>query len=98
MADALTRVVALGVTTNLSRLRAVLAHPAFLEGDLHTGFLEQHWAKPISPTGPPMEAFAAAATVLHSLSAPGPGVPPTATADPWTHVGGWRLGATPERA
>jgi acetyl/propionyl-CoA carboxylase alpha subunit len=98
MADALTRVVALGVTTNLSRLRAVLAHPAFLEGDLHTGFLEQHWAKPISPAGPPMEGFAAAATVLHSLSAPGPGVPPTATADPWTHVSGWRLGATPERA
>ncbi|HEY6553880.1 MAG TPA: 3-methylcrotonyl-CoA carboxylase, partial [Vicinamibacteria bacterium] len=98
MADALTRVVALGVTTNLSRLRAVLAHPAFLEGDLHTGFLEQHWARPASPAGLPIEAFAAVATVLHSLSVRGPGTTPTATADPWTHVGGWRLGATPEGA
>ena len=34
--------VVLGVATNQSRLRAIVAHPAFLAGDLHTGFLDEH--------------------------------------------------------
>jgi hypothetical protein len=37
MADALRHTVALGVTTNLARLRAIVGHPAFLAGALHTG-------------------------------------------------------------
>jgi 3-methylcrotonyl-CoA carboxylase alpha subunit len=95
MADALTRAVALGVTTNLSRLRAILAHPAFLAGELHTGFLDQHFSTPRPAAPPPPEAFAAAALVVQSLGRPGAGragvEPPR---DPWTRIGGWRLGAT----
>jgi 3-methylcrotonyl-CoA carboxylase alpha subunit len=32
----------MGLATNLSLLSAVAAHPAFLAGDVHTGFLGQH--------------------------------------------------------
>jgi 3-methylcrotonyl-CoA carboxylase alpha subunit len=32
----------LGVTTNIDYLAAVLAHPAFRDGDLHTGFVAEH--------------------------------------------------------
>jgi 3-methylcrotonyl-CoA carboxylase alpha subunit len=98
MADALTRAVALGVTTNLSRLRAILAHPAFLAGDLHTGFLEQHWSEPTPPAGPPPVALAAAATALRSGSRPAPGPAPPPSTDTWARIGGWRLGATREGA
>ncbi len=94
MADALSRAVALGVTTNLSRLQAILAHPAFLAGDLHTGFLDQHWSETTSAAGPPAEALASAALALHSLARPGGGALAPAAADAWTQVGAWRLGAT----
>jgi 3-methylcrotonyl-CoA carboxylase alpha subunit len=93
MADALSRGVALGVATNLSRLQAIVAHPAFLAGELHTGFLEQYWGEPIAAAGPPPEALVAAALALHSSTGSGPG-PVSSTSDPWTQVGGWRLGAT----
>jgi 3-methylcrotonyl-CoA carboxylase alpha subunit len=95
MADALTRAVALGVTTNLSRLRAILAHPAFLAGDIHTGFLEQHWREPTTPGGPPPEALVAVAAALQSLPTAGP-VRAEAVADPWSRIGGWRLGVPPD--
>jgi 3-methylcrotonyl-CoA carboxylase alpha subunit len=98
MADALTRSVALGLTTNLSRLRAIVAHPAFLAGDLHTGFLEEHWGEPTSPAGPPPEALVAVAAALQSLRTPSPGPAAAALADPWSQIGGWRLGATREGA
>jgi acetyl-CoA carboxylase biotin carboxylase subunit len=96
MAEALRRTVALGVTTNLARLRAILDHPAFLAGDLHTGFLAEHWSEPTAPAGPPPEALAAAVMALHAVSRSGSGVTPAATSDPWAQVGGWRLGRTGE--
>ncbi len=34
--------VLLGCTTNLGFLRRLLQHPAFVAGDIHTGFLDQH--------------------------------------------------------
>ena len=37
MRDALRRTVVLGVVTNLARLRAIVEHPAFAAGELHTG-------------------------------------------------------------
>jgi acetyl-CoA carboxylase biotin carboxylase subunit len=39
---ALEHFVVLGVTTNIEFLRAVLQHPEFVAGRLHTHFLEQH--------------------------------------------------------
>jgi acetyl-CoA carboxylase biotin carboxylase subunit len=94
MADALAHTVALGVTTNLARLRAILGHPAFRAGDLHTAFIDEHLASGSGPAPPPPEALAAAAAVLHGerprgvAAGPGRRAPP----DPWGRIGGWRLG------
>jgi acetyl/propionyl-CoA carboxylase alpha subunit len=89
MHAALRRTVVLGVTTNLARLQAIVDHPAFRAGALHTGFIEEHLAGQAPPAGPPPEAVAAAhAAVRLSLTAPGS---PEATADPWETLGPWRL-------
>ena len=59
MWDALRRTVVLGVVTNLARLRAVVEHPEFASGRLHTGFIEEHLTE-LTPTPcPPSEAVAA---------------------------------------
>jgi 3-methylcrotonyl-CoA carboxylase alpha subunit len=42
MRAALENFPVLGVTTNVAFLDALMAHPAFAAGDLHTGFLEEH--------------------------------------------------------
>ena len=96
MAEALRRTVVLGVATNLERLQAVVAHPAFGRGDLHTGFLEEHLKDLERVSCPPPEGLAAAA-VARGL---GPAAPPAAPgaggrpalADPWQTLGAWRLG------
>ncbi|HEY9720907.1 MAG TPA: biotin carboxylase N-terminal domain-containing protein [Oscillatoriaceae cyanobacterium] len=61
LADALSRVEIAGtLVTNLSRLRAVLAEPAFVAGELHTHFLERELLIPeLAP-----EAAAAAVACL----------------------------------
>ncbi|HEX6738238.1 MAG TPA: biotin carboxylase N-terminal domain-containing protein, partial [Vicinamibacteria bacterium] len=53
MEAALARTAVLGVVTNQARLRAILAHPAFRAGDLHTGFLDEHLREPPRPECPP---------------------------------------------
>jgi 3-methylcrotonyl-CoA carboxylase alpha subunit len=94
MGDALRRTVVLGVVTNLARLRAIVEHPAFEAGELHTGFIEEHLRELTPSPCPPIEAVAAVAA---ALSRAGPrrrggrrpgGAPP----DPWTSLGAWRLG------
>jgi geranyl-CoA carboxylase alpha subunit len=40
---ALNQTSLLGLTTNLPFLRQVVGHPAFLAGELHTGFLAEHF-------------------------------------------------------
>src|SRR5262249_54473601 len=94
LAEALRRTVVLGVTTNLARLHAIVAHPAFRAGDLHTGFLDEHLRDPKSPPAPPL-AFAAAAlartlarqsATVASSNGAGP------KSDPFASLGGWRLG------
>jgi geranyl-CoA carboxylase alpha subunit len=42
---ALETTILLGLTTNLPFLQDILRHPAFLSGDLHTGFIGQHLAE-----------------------------------------------------
>jgi acetyl/propionyl-CoA carboxylase alpha subunit len=95
MAAALERMAVLGVVTNLSRLRAILAHPAFRAGELHTGFLDEHLKEPSPASCPPLEAVAAAAAVLHITAPSGRGATPGAGAaapDPWSTLGAWRMG------
>ncbi len=86
MQAALRRTVVLGVVTNLARLRAIVEHPAFAAGELHTGFIEQHLAGSRPPACPPPIALAALVAALR-LSRKS-GAPP----DPWSRLSGWRLG------
>jgi 3-methylcrotonyl-CoA carboxylase alpha subunit len=90
MAAALRRTVVLGVVTNLARLQAVVDHPAFRSGDLHTGFLDEHLRDASAPACPPAEAVAAAMTALQ-LSRAGQGPRPARAPDPWDAIGSWRL-------
>ena len=92
MRDALRRTVVLGVVTNLARLRAVVEHPAFAAGDLHTGFLEEHLSELTPSPCPPLEAIAAVAAALGLARAGRQGVR-RAVPDPWASLGPWRLGA-----
>jgi 3-methylcrotonyl-CoA carboxylase alpha subunit len=95
MLGALGETVVLGVTTNLERLRAIVSHPMFRSGDVHTHFIDEH----LQETSPgsrqvPAEAIVALAAALQvapragtSAGASGP------VSDPWVDAGAWRLGA-----
>ncbi len=95
MGDALTHTAILGVTTNLARLRAIVAHPRFQAGEMHTGFLEEHLATLPRDGCPPDEAIAAAVAALaRRRSGPGRGTtagPGAVAPDPWGAVGRWRI-------
>jgi len=91
MAAALRKTAVLGVVTNLSRLQAIVGHPAFRQGDLHTGFLDEHLREVAAPACPPPEAVAAAVAALQR-SRPGARAAGVAVADPWASLGAWRLG------
>jgi 3-methylcrotonyl-CoA carboxylase alpha subunit len=92
MAAALRRTAVLGVVTNLARLQAIVDHPAFRRGDLHTGFVEEHLAEVTPHRCPPPEAVAAALAAVHARASPGPGkaAPPLAP-DAWDTLGSRRL-------
>jgi 3-methylcrotonyl-CoA carboxylase alpha subunit len=68
-----------GVESNLDLLLATIQTPAFVAGDLHTGFLAEH-----PPTDSPASIAAIAAAAV-SRARPRPG------SDPWRGVGPWRL-------
>jgi acetyl/propionyl-CoA carboxylase alpha subunit len=80
----------LGVTTNILRLQAVVDHPAFRRGDLHTGFLDEHLAEVTPSACPPPEALAAALAALQ-LRPTGVEAPVAAAPDPWSALGERRL-------
>jgi len=93
MRDALRRTVVLGVVTNLARLRAIVEHPAFEAGELHTGFIDEHLREPSKAPRPPLEAVAALAAALSGSGGDGSSRGPArAVPDPWGSLGPWRLG------
>ncbi len=77
---ALAETVILGVSTNVSWLRRLLATPEVAAGAIHTSLLETLAVPP--PPLPPGEAFEAAASVLSGASATGGSGAP-AFADPF---------------
>jgi acetyl/propionyl-CoA carboxylase alpha subunit len=96
MREALRETVVLGVVTNLARLRAVVDHPAFAAGDLHTGFLDEHLGAPASAEPLPDLALAAVAAVIGSGSGSSASAAKSAgerAVDPFSTLGPWRLGA-----
>jgi 3-methylcrotonyl-CoA carboxylase alpha subunit len=97
MREALRRTVVLGVVTNLARLQAVVGHPQFEAGALHTGFIEEHLSELTPSPCPPLEAVAAVAASLAHVRRRGVGGrgPSRVAPDPWTSLGFWRLGEGP---
>jgi acetyl-CoA carboxylase biotin carboxylase subunit len=98
MLAALRETVLLGVVTNRDYLLDVLAHPAFVAGDTHTQFLEQHLAT-WRPRAGRHRTLAALAAAL-ALAAPAPSGGAAAARDGigtpddlWTSLGPWRSGA-----
>ena len=79
---ALGEYTVLGVRTNIGFLRRVLEHPAFITGDLHTRFLDEH-----------RQALADAASDDERVAVPVPRRPPDGALDVWDTLDGWRLGA-----
>jgi acetyl-CoA carboxylase biotin carboxylase subunit len=90
MASALEGTAVLGVVTNLGRLRAILAHPAFRAGELHTGFIDEHLDEVSPHECPPPEAIAAALLALHRERRPAARA--ARAPEPWESLGPWRIG------
>ena len=88
-ADAALRdTVLLGCTTNTAFLRRLIAHPAFVSGDVHTGFLDANpdiAAEPELPTTTLNALLAAAALSTRPMRDPVDSVP-----DLHAAIGPWR--------
>ncbi len=93
---ALAQYVILGVTTNLPFLQDVLGHPAFVAGEISTGFVAEHfsdWNAQCPPDLPDEALIAAALAELAALSQPGDAGQPAGDAhSPWGRADGFRIG------
>ncbi|SFQ35539.1 acetyl-CoA carboxylase biotin carboxylase subunit, partial [Pseudomonas borbori] len=84
-----------GVRTNLAFLRRVLAHPAFADAELDTGFIPRHEAQLLPPPGElpsefwrlAGEAFAQSEPLRHKHED---------CHSPWASTSGWRAGLPAE--
>jgi len=92
MAEALREYVILGCETNLSYLRAVVAHPEFVAGHLFTGFLATHMGSWRRPAAPPEVALIAEALAEYTAPSGSAGAQAgSGDHDPWDRLRGWRL-------
>ena len=80
----------LGVRTNVPFLIRVVGHPAFREGRLHTGFVDEHLSSLLERTAP-SAVVTAAAEFLRSAPAvaSGAGGANGPRPDPWSDLTGW---------
>ncbi|MCQ4348246.1 acetyl/propionyl/methylcrotonyl-CoA carboxylase subunit alpha [Pseudomonas stutzeri] len=84
-----------GVRTNLAFLRRVLAHPAFANAELDTGFIPRHQGTLLPPPGELPESFwqlAASAFVQGEAAR----VRDDDPYSPWNAASGWRVGLPAE--
>ena len=77
---------------NLALLRAIVAHPEFAAGALHTGFIDDHLTDLPRPECPPARILSAALLASRRRTAGAGGGAGKAVPDPWGQVGAWRLG------
>jgi 3-methylcrotonyl-CoA carboxylase alpha subunit len=74
-----------GVATNAALLKALCAHPAFVSGEVDTGFIERHRNDLFAKTDPAGDRVFALATLARVAE----WVP--STSDPWDQKNGFRL-------
>jgi len=91
MQAALRDTAVLGVATNLGRLQAILAHPQFLAGEIHTHFLDEHLRESAHRAPLPPEAIAAVMAALQTTSRTSASGAAQVLPDPWRDLGAWRL-------
>ncbi|MGE0682373.1 MAG: acetyl/propionyl/methylcrotonyl-CoA carboxylase subunit alpha [Candidatus Binatia bacterium] len=92
MEAALRHCVVLGPTTNVEFLLDLVAHPAFVSGDTHTGFLTEHFPQ-WSPHKKMHHLEAAlTAALVQSGSVQKEKVSRKGVETPWQQLGGWRMG------
>ena len=80
-----------GLKTNLAFLRRIIAHPAFAEAQLDTGFIPRYQEQLLPVAGELSADFWQAAAQAYSQSQP----PRTRSDDPdspWSAINGWRNG------
>jgi 3-methylcrotonyl-CoA carboxylase alpha subunit len=71
-----------GVTTNAALLKALCSHPAFVGGEVDTGFIERHRATLFTKPAPASDRAFAVATLARLLEWQGAARP--AAGDPWS--------------
>src|SRR5262249_23483542 len=76
-----------GVTTNAALLKALCAHPAFVGGEIDTGFIERHHDTLFAKPAPADDRMLAVATLARLLEFE----PVNSSQDPWDLKTGVRL-------
>jgi acetyl-CoA carboxylase biotin carboxylase subunit len=92
---ALSRYIVLGVTTNISFLKEVLAHEEFKKGNVTTHFIDDYFKDwTVTKDGLPIEAIISLAVydLIHSKSKEIVRYKEADPHSPWKHVGRWRVG------
>jgi len=84
-----------GLRTNLAFLRRIIAHPAFAEAELYTGFIARYQADLLPPVEGLSDAFWNVAAEAYRQSASNP-VRDDDPHSPWSGVTGLRLGLPAE--
>ncbi|WP_024694684.1 acetyl/propionyl/methylcrotonyl-CoA carboxylase subunit alpha [Pseudomonas syringae] len=84
-----------GVKTNLAFLRRIIAHPAFADGQLDTGFIPRHQARLLPEPQPLPEDFWQAAAEAFWQSEP-QRIREDDHASPWSTASGFRAGLPSE--
>lgn len=99
---ALDQTIILGTTTNLPFLRALVAHPAFAAGEVHTGFVDENLGALLPEQGElPVEALVAAALAEQQGQQTAPTADPQTghtrsdRYSPWDRADRFRVGREP---
>jgi 3-methylcrotonyl-CoA carboxylase alpha subunit len=90
LAAAMQQVEIAGVNANVAFLGAVASHAAFVAGDVHTGFIDEH-RKALIPAAEPVPDAALAVATVDVLTRRAAVPPPGDPYSPWASVDGWRL-------
>jgi acetyl/propionyl-CoA carboxylase alpha subunit len=90
LAQACAEVEVWPVKTNAGFLARCLDHPAFIAGEVDTGFIAAHQDKLAEPQGPSDDVLAVAVAAAAALG------DQEGAASPWRDLAGFRLNAAPE--